>query len=203
MTFLSAFVRLSSSAWVARSVRPSYSSTTVPYVWMPVLLGLDRVLHGVDVVDRHFGRRVPVFGELILQRLQVARAAFVERLHRQRLLEVGEDLLRLVGQRELVGGGQIPALVLARGNPVQHHEDGEEQHGAAHRDRPVPDVAPPKRSGDVAPLAEHVERGHDEAGEREALIPLAQLGLREAQHHGRQDQHETEPPEQSNEALHG
>ena len=40
----------------------------------------------------------------------------VEHVDRERALQAAEDLLRLIGQRELLGLGQVPALVLAVGD---------------------------------------------------------------------------------------
>jgi hypothetical protein len=60
-----------------------------------------------------------------------------------------------------------------------------------------------ERARDVAPLAERVERGDDEPGERQTLIPGRQFRTRETQDDGGHDEQHADPPENSEESLHG
>ena len=60
----------------------------------------------------------------------LGRVVDVEHLDDERLIQAGQNLLRLVGQRELAAGRQIPALVLAVGDPVDADQDAEHDHDA-------------------------------------------------------------------------
>ena len=112
------------------------------------------------------------------------------------MLEPLDDLAGLIGQRELAGLGQIPALVLARRDPIDAHEDAEHQHHAGGGDRPVLHFPAAERARDVTPLREAVEDRDREPGERQALRPLRQFRPREANDDGGDDEDDAEPPEQ-------
>ena len=89
-----------------------------------IALGEIALLVGVDHVERELVGGVAVAVEEILQ-LRVA-AAFDEGVDDDRLVELGEDRLRLRRQREDVLRRQVPAMVVAGGEPVHHHDDGDE-----------------------------------------------------------------------------
>ena len=101
-----------SASVVARSLRPMYSTTTVPYWSTSYSLGLNRMLVRVDVVDLTPGRRVLVAVEPRPEALEVAR--LVEDQELRRRCQALQQLDGLVRERELLVGRQVPALVLRR-----------------------------------------------------------------------------------------
>jgi hypothetical protein len=137
------------------------------------LIGLRdrRLLVGVDVLGADVLRDVLV----LLQLVAVAREVEILGEHRdlKRRIELGQHAARLIGQAELLGGRQVPALVLARADVVDRDEDAEDDEHAGSRQGAVPRLAVRKDAYHLAPFAGGVGEDADEAGERHRLRVLA------------------------------
>ena len=111
-TLIRPLVSSCSPSEVTRSVRPSYSNTTVPaavilYWFASAGRSLD-----VDVLDLQLLREVLVLVEALAKPRRTVGP--VEHADLHRLLQALQHLLRLIRQRELLGGRQVPPLVVPR-----------------------------------------------------------------------------------------
>ena len=115
----------------------------------------------------HLLRGVPVLVEAVAEAREVVGP--VEDLDADRLLQPLQDLARLIRQRELLGGRQVPPLVVPRREVVDARR-GSRARRATLATASVPKRAcrPENDARDLAPLAEHVEQRADEPGERQA-----------------------------------
>jgi hypothetical protein len=96
---------------------------------------------------------------ILVKPVPEALEIFAPREHRRanRFVEPLQHFFRLLRQRVLLGGGQVPTLVVTVGQVVDGCENAEHDEDA--RDREGAEARLPSRelANDFAPLAEHVE----------------------------------------------
>ena len=112
-----------------------------------------------------------------------------------------QHLLGLIGQRELLGRGQVPPLVPSRGQVVDPDQDREHHRDAGKRQRAEARLPAGERANDLAPLAEDVEERADQARDRQPVVERLLLGPEEADRDGCKDQRDAEPAEKSEDAF--
>ena len=113
------------------------------------------------------------------------------------LVQALQDLLGLIRQRELLGGRQVPPLVVPRRQVVDRHQDREHDRDARHGQAAETRLPPGERSRDLAPLAEDVQKRAGETRQRQAVVPLLPFRPREANRHRGEHQRHAEPSEKS------
>ena len=187
------------------SVRHAFGPSLVGEEDRPVLLDLvlrgeGRFLVGVDVVGRDVLRRVFVFLQPLLVPLEVG--LFGEDRNLQGDIELREDVARLVGQAELLVGGQVPALVLTRPDVVDRDQDAQDDQDADAHERAVSRLAPREHLDDVAPLSEDVDEKADQAGVEEVGHVLVLLRIPEPDARRREQRRDAQPENHADDSIH-
>ena len=152
-----------------------------------------RFLVGIHILDRHLLRRVRVFVQPIPVRPEAVLLG--EDRHLERCVQALEHLHRLRRQRELAGGGQVPALVLARRDVVERRQDRENHEYGRHRNRAEARRPPGEQPGHLAPLAERVQQDADQAAPRQPARVRLPLRLDEEDGDRGQHEHGPQPPD--------
>ena len=158
-----------------------------------------RILVQVDVLDLHLVRQVAVLRQAIAERLHVLGQA--EDQQAQWLLERRDHPPRLVGQREVPRGGQIPALVVLLGQVVEADQQGQDDHDADEGERAVAGRPLGERGAHLAPLAGGVEEDAGEARQREALTQRDQIIAEEPGGDAGENQGDARPAEDVGDAT--
>jgi hypothetical protein len=131
------------------------------------LLGDVGLLVGVDVLGGNLVRRVGVFLQLVLER---GKVLFLRKhLHLQRSIKLGQHVAALVGERELLVRGQVPALVLLLADVIDRDQDAEHYQNADAGHRAVARLASGKRRGDFPPLTDSVKQHRHQAAPRQVI----------------------------------
>ncbi len=164
-----------------------------------VLRGDGRLLVGIDVVGGHLARDVLVFLELVPITLHVVLLR--EHHDVQRRVELLQDGACLVRETELLGGREVPPLVLPRADVVDGDENAEDHERADDGQRAVAGLAAREQLRDVAPLAEDVDEQADEAGVREVGRVLILRRIAEADRHGGEYRRKAQPADESDDSI--
>ena len=195
MTLISPLVSSCSPSDVTRSTRPSYSNATVPNCCTSKRCA-------------SAGRRstsmysTETLSDAYLYSSRRSRNRSNPSVRSKTRIRTGRSrpcrtFLRLLRQRELLRGGQVPPLVPPRRQVVDADENGENDRDAGKGQRSESRLPARERPNDFTPLAQDVEQRADQAGDRQPGVERLQLGTKEPDRDGGKDQCDTEPAEES------